>query len=363
MLTEKEREFLKTTLAEYCGDSELAATDFFGGQLVLLTDNVKTGNLYRNTLNSIGCRLSNLLPLNQATERLSLVANIAAVIVDVAPPAAADEQPFDKSERLSQLTEITAYCNAAHLPMIIRLDLDMLDLALGLIEEQPIEFLLSDDPAELLVTIRSCLPMTGDRLHSNSEMIDPVDLKKISEDVERISRALLQLSGPRMVEVSSNGAVSQQDFARELANLSNNTIKYSDQQLATRPVSDAPPGFESKARSVSAEEVRNLIKARRLRDQYFDPGLFADPAWDMLLDLTAARLEDKQVSVSSLCIAANVPPTTALRWIKTMTEKKIFVRRSDELDGRRIFIELSDTSMAAMIGFFAMLRKSMLTLV
>jgi hypothetical protein len=40
--------------------------------------------------------------------------------------------------------------------------------------------------------------------------------------------------------------------------------------------------------------------------------LFADPGWDILLDLYAARQEGKQVSVSSLCIAAAVPPTTAL---------------------------------------------------
>ena len=57
----------------------------------------------------------------------------------------------------------------------------------------------------------------------------------------------------------------------------------------------------------------------------------------MLLDLMAARLENIQVSVSSLCIAASVPPTTALRWIKTMTEEKIFERHADEKDGRRDF--------------------------
>src|SRR3546814_2126456 len=56
----------------------------------------------------------------------------------------------------------------------------------------------------------------------------------------------------------------------------------------------------------------------------------------------AARLEHKRVSVSSLCIAAAVPATTALRWIKSMTDEGLFVRRADNNDGRRIFIELSD---------------------
>lgn len=116
-------------------------------------------------------------------------------------------------------------------------------------------------------------------------------------------------------------------------------------------------------RPISAEEVRGLISARRLRDQHFDAELFADPAWDMLLDLLAAQLEGIQVAVSSLCIAANVPPTTALRWIKTMTEEQIFLRKADDRDGRRIFIELSDEATAGVIGFFAMIRRSGLMMI
>jgi len=54
------------------------------------------------------------------------------------------------------------------------------------------------------------------------------------------------------------------------------------------------------------------------------------------------------VAVSSLCIAAAVPPTTALRWIKTLTDLGMFVRASDPSDRRRVFIELSDEVAGAM---------------
>src|SRR5690606_396517 len=64
---------------------------------------------------------------------------------------------------------------------------------------------------------------------------------------------------------------------------------------------------------VDAAFVRGIIRARRLRDQFFRGELFADPAFDTLLDLYAARLEGRRVAVSSLCIAASVPATTALR--------------------------------------------------
>lgn len=99
--------------------------------------------------------------------------------------------------------------------------------------------------------------------------------------------------------------------------------------------------------------VRKVIRHRQLRARYFDGQLFADPAWDMLLDLCAARAEHRRVSVTSLCIASAVPPTTALRWIGQMVEQGLFVRVGDHADRRRAFIELSDRSADALARYFA----------
>jgi DNA-binding MarR family transcriptional regulator len=104
---------------------------------------------------------------------------------------------------------------------------------------------------------------------------------------------------------------------------------------------------------VSAEAVRSVIRASRLRGRFFEEDLFADPAWDMLLDLLQAEIAQLRVPVSSLCIAAAVPATTALRWLKTMTDKGIFVRRADPHDGRRVFVELSRDASVAMRRYFA----------
>jgi DNA-binding MarR family transcriptional regulator len=57
--------------------------------------------------------------------------------------------------------------------------------------------------------------------------------------------------------------------------------------------------------------------------------------------------------VSSLCIAAAVPATTALRWLKTMTSQGIFLRRADPHDGRRVFVELAPAASQAMRRYFA----------
>ena len=106
-----------------------------------------------------------------------------------------------------------------------------------------------------------------------------------------------------------------------------------------------------------AKAIRQLLHQRRVRAQYFPADLFADPAWDMLLDLYAAKLEREPVSVSSLCIAAGVPTTTALRWIKMMTDAGLFVRKDDPRDGRRILIGLSDDAGAALARYFDALEE------
>ena len=103
--------------------------------------------------------------------------------------------------------------------------------------------------------------------------------------------------------------------------------------------------------------MRAIIKLRRLRDRYFQPDLFADPGWDIMLDLYAARQEGKQVSVSSLCIAAAVPPTTALRWITNMTAAGLLVRVQDPDDARRVFIELSAEARDQLDAYFAAARN------
>jgi hypothetical protein len=119
----------------------------------------------------------------------------------------------------------------------------------------------------------------------------------------------------------------------------------------------APPAGDGNGRArpplPDPRLVRRIIRQRQLRARYFDDALFADPAWDMLLDLTAARAEQQRVSVTSLCIASGVPPTTALRWIGQLTAAGLLDRVDDETDRRRAFLTLSDKAADAMARYFA----------
>lgn len=170
--------------------------------------------------------------------------------------------------------------------------------------------------------------------------------------------------GGRAADPSSDERARLQSLAMELARLAEQLGAISEDDdasgsaLADRGLAyhAEDPLDRAPARPPSVQRIRHLIAMRRLRDRFFSAELFADPAWDILLDLAASRLEGKPVSVSSLCIAAAVPPTTALRWIRMMTDQGLLERRADPADARRMFVDLSDAAFDQLCGWFALVE-------
>lgn len=193
----------------------------------------------------------------------------------------------------------------------------------------PVSSLVDDDGIELIanpdvVDRIAALATATAKLRLNQGVADVAAdrnaerLRQLSEEVSRIASALARISAePGMPRRSPN-------------------------QIATGDLA-----------ALSADTVGNVIRARRLRSRFFSEELFADPAWDMLLDLLQAEIRQHRVPVSSLCIAAAVPATTALRWLKTLVSQGLFVRRADPHDGRRVFVELAPDTSLAMRRYFA----------
>ena len=140
-------------------------------------------------------------------------------------------------------------------------------------------------------------------------------------------------------------------LSEEVSRIASTLARLSSGPVMSRPALEPMTGIDLPP--LSADTVRNVIRARRLRARFFPEELFADPAWDMLLDLLQAELAQLRVPVSSLCIAAAVPATTALRWLKTLVSQGLFVRRADPHDGRRVFVELAPEASQALRRYFA----------
>lgn len=124
------------------------------------------------------------------------------------------------------------------------------------------------------------------------------------------------------------------------------------QAVKTLAANDSLHAGESAAAQLTPDHLKRIIKARALRSRMFDASLFSDPAWDMLLDLMLAHLSGKKVYVTSLCIAAGVPIATAFRRIEDLAAKGLVTKTRDSKDTRRVFVELTDSGIQKMAGYF-----------
>ena len=94
-----------------------------------------------------------------------------------------------------------------------------------------------------------------------------------------------------------------------------------------------------------------LYAERRLRARYFAHSLFAEPVWDMLLDLYIADCERRRITVKSVCIGADVPATTALRYLGWLHEQGLIERLSHPRDARSTYVRLSAQAITAMENY------------
>lgn len=227
--------------------------------------------------------------------------------------------------------------------LIVLTSMEGLDAVFSILDRSRPQILIGASRAELVVSVGRVMPRVNQgRVREMSER-ERISLLRLSEQVDAIAQELDRISAPEAgLGAPADLSQARADDALSLA-----------QQAAKSRIAN---GERSHA---DAAMIRSVIAARQARGRFFDANLFADPAWDMLLDLAASDAEGARVSVTSLCIAAGVPATTALRWLKQMEQSGIFVRVADPADKRRAFIELSEGSRIAMQRYFESIDMSL----
>ena len=103
--------------------------------------------------------------------------------------------------------------------------------------------------------------------------------------------------------------------------------------------------------------VKSFIRTHERRGEFLDTEMFTDPAWSVLLDLVMAKLENKPLAVSSACVAAGVPMSTALRHIRILVSKGYARRWQDPNDRRRDLLMIEDKAMKAVTDYLMTLWK------
>ncbi|WP_374409253.1 winged helix DNA-binding protein [Pelagerythrobacter sp.] len=279
-----------------------------------------------------GLRLGEIGPVTMLTEGAAVRVLADVVVLDC---------PQADAATLAALARLDVRAARAGAQLVVSTTLDALDAVFGCLDQSRAQVLVDPTRGERVIALgRALAILPGMRVRELSQD-DRLTLLRLTEQVSEIATRLDRLSGglPRdggafRFESPTQGYRGEDESC--------------ERKLLRQP---RPPLPDPRL-------VRRIIRQRRLRDRFFESALFADPAWDILLDLTAARAEHARVSVTSLCIASGVPPTTALRWIAQMVEAGLLVRVEDEADRRRAFIALSDRTADAMAHYFAELGKT-----
>ncbi|QIQ86782.1 MarR family transcriptional regulator [Erythrobacter sp.] len=249
------------------------------------------------------------------------------------------ECPVLEAPHLAALARLDMRVAQSGARLVVSTSMEALDDVFAALDQSEPQILVSPSRADRIVAVGRVMAEIADPRVREMTEEDRLSLLRLSQQVEAIANKLEGLSGSAPLAAPHEQAVRPSQSLPDRA--------------ARQPSSPALLYDSKKPPLPDPRMVRKIIASRQARGRFFDSALFADPAWDMLLDLTAAHGEGQQVSVTSLCIAAGVPATTALRWLKQMVDTGIFRRIADETDRRRAFIALSDSSLEAMSRYFA----------
>jgi hypothetical protein len=252
--------------------------------------------------------------------------------------------------KLAALARLDMRVGNAAAQLVVTTSVAALEDVFACLDQSGAQILVDAGRAERVVALGRALARCGRMSLRELSEEDRLQLLRLTQQVEEIANRLDQIGFDRP------GTPYAQ---RGLADAGPVPVRSPSSEYHT---ADHDDGSERMRRAVrpplpDPRLVRRIIRQRQLRARFFDADLFADPAWDMLLDLTAARAEHKRVSVTSLCIASGVPPTTALRWIGQMIDAGLLDRIEDETDRRRAFIALNDRAADSIARYFSELGK------
>ncbi len=106
------------------------------------------------------------------------------------------------------------------------------------------------------------------------------------------------------------------------------------------------------------DQIELLIHVRRRRRQFFPAWMFGgEGAWDILLELYRAGLQNRNVSTADVAMAVGASSSVAVRWIRALEDGR-FVSRT-RIPGGAELISLSDEGRSAMDRFVASLASDL----
>lgn len=116
-------------------------------------------------------------------------------------------------------------------------------------------------------------------------------------------------------------------------------------------VAQESPG--SRALESLVKLAEDELRRRRMRARFLPSEFFGEGAWSMLLDLFVSEYYGRKVSTTSVCIASDVPGTTALRWLDILESNGFVERLPTDHDKRVKYVSLTPKARESLRGLLS----------
>jgi len=241
----------------YLSNSQNRANSFDLPPVLIAADSESSKARARATISMAGLRVADVVDIAHAGSRIELQASASALWIEL--------DSYSNAALDAALDQVVADVSHGRYPAIIAAPATSIDRLAPYAFDLDIELILDAEEEERVAAL--AVAVSGARKFQRASDVtadkNAARLRQLSDEVSRIATTLARLStGPA---------------------------------VSSRPVEIEPKGDVPE---VSVETVRAIIRARRLRSRYFPEELFADPAWDMLLDLLQAEISKLRVPVS-----------------------------------------------------------------
>ena len=261
----------------------------------------------KSTVGAFGVRIGNAAPLAEAAARLRQQGSASAVWVEL--------DQVEVSEILDQLIrQLNSDVQARRYGAVVSAPKELIDPLAAMLEDD-VELLIAADEAERASALALALARRGNKERYSDVAADrnAERLRQLSDEVGRIAATLARLSaGPSTVPLPVEAA----------------------------PATDLPP--------LSADTIAPSSALGGCAARYFAEELFADPAWDMLLDLLQAEIsQHRGAGLEPVHSRRRAGDDRASLAQDAGRARAYSIRRADPHDGRRVFVELAPAASRA----------------
>jgi len=176
------------------------------------------------------------------------------------------------------------------------------------------------------------------RLIQNGYILAVVAIRSCQTPIALLTVTLLGQSKPAFGSVRSAYALTDRPIFKTTppkVQLSLSEVEASVlTEVASRIPTNVVTARDRTGTVASSALAAEIYRSRRDRRHFFPEDLFADPAWDMLLALYCSEERQELLTTTGLCLCADAPQTTALRWLTELERLGLIMRAPHPDDGR-----------------------------